>query len=138
VNKLAATVLGGILLAAAPAIAAQSSGAPVREGFLSIGGPRLLEPRATLRIPIRCSVECQSTARTKLKLPDSDIEPSKAKGHLAPGKPRNLIVNLNDYALDVLHEQYQLSRLRVSVRATSDNSGDQVRAVKVFGFTAPE
>ena len=137
-NKLAATVIGGILLAASPAIAAQSSGAPVREGFLSIRGPRVLEPRATLRIPIRCSVECRSTARAKLKLPGSDIAPSKARGHLAPGKPRNLIVKLNDYALEVLREQSQLSRLRVSVKATSDRSGDQVRAVKVFRFTAPE
>lgn len=138
-KKLAATVVGGILLAAVPAIADQSGrSAPVRERFLTIGGPELLQPRATLRIPIRCSVDCDTTAKTKLKLPDSDIPPSKATGNLAAGKPRRLIVRLNDSATDTLFQQFQASRLRVGVRATSDSSDEQVHAVKVFRFTSPE
>jgi hypothetical protein len=137
-KKLAAFVIGGLLLAAVPAIAEQTSrAAPVREAFLTIGGPKLLEPQATLRVPIRCSVECSTTARSKLHLPDTSIPPSTATGHLLAGKPRNLVVSLNEAATKTIQTQPNASRLRVGVTAFDEISDERVHAVKVFKFASP-
>ena len=135
-KKIAATVITGVLLAAVPAIAAQTSrSAPATDGFLTIGGPKRLQPQANLRVPIRCSVACHTTAKTKLTLPDKVIGPDKATGHMAPGNPKNLIVTLNDSATEEI-TSHPNSRLRVSVSAVSDSSGEQVHTVKVFHFTS--
>ena len=134
-KKIAATVIAGVLLAAVPAIAAQTSrSAPASDGFLTIGGPKRLQPQANLRVPIRCSVACNTTAKTRLTLPDKVIGPDKANGHLAPRSPKNLIVTLNDSATEEI-TSHPNSRLRVSVSAVSDSSGEQVHTVKVFQFT---
>jgi hypothetical protein len=132
VKKLAATVIGGVLLAAVPAVAA-----PVKDGFLSIRGPDTLTPTATLRVPLRCSVECETNARTTLKLVGDDVPPSIAKGHLEAGNPKNLIVELNKNAIDEITANPDGSRLRVSVYAKSTATGERVKALKVFDFTAP-
>ena len=135
-KKIAATVITGVLLAAVPAIAAQTSrSAPATDGFLTIGGPKRLRPQANLRVPIRCSVACHTTAKTKLTLPDKVIGPDKATGHMAPGNPKNLIVTLNDSATEQI-TSHPNSRLRVSVSAVSDSSGEHVHTVKVFQFTS--
>lgn len=135
-RKIAATVIAGVLFCAVPAIAAQTSrSAPASDGFLTIGGPKRLQPQANLRVPIRCSVACETTAKTKLTLPDKVIGPDKASGHLAPGSPKNLIVTLNDSATEEI-TSHPNSRLRVGVSAVSDSSGDQVHTVKVFRFTS--
>jgi len=135
-KKIAATVITGVLLAAVPAIAAQTSrSAPATDGFLTIGGPKRLQPQANLRVPIRCSVACHTTAKTKLTLPDKVIGPDKATGHMAPGNPKNLIVTLNDSATEQI-TSHPNSRLRVSVSAVSDSSGEHVHTVKVFQFTS--
>jgi hypothetical protein len=136
VKKIAATVIAGVLLAAVPAIAAQTSrSAPASDGFLTIGGPKRLQPQANLRVPIRCSVACNTTAKTRLTLPDKVIGPDKANGHLAPRSPKNLIVTLNDSATEEI-TSHPNSRLRVSVSAVSDSSGEHVHTVKVFQFTS--
>jgi hypothetical protein len=132
VKKLAATVIGGVLLAAVPAVAA-----PVKDGFLSIRGPDTLTPTATLRVPLRCSVACKTNARTTLKLVGDDVPPSIAKGHLEAGNPKNLIVQLNQNAIDEIIANPDGSRLRVSVYAKSIATGERVKALKVFDFTAP-
>ena len=135
-KKIAATVIAGVLLAAVPAIAAQTSrSAPASDGFLTIGGPKRLQPQANLRVPIRCSVACNTTAKTRLTLPDKVIGPDKANGHLAPRSPKNLIVTLNDSATEEI-TSHPNSRLRVSVSAVSDSSGEHVHTVKVFQFTS--
>jgi hypothetical protein len=136
-KKLAAAVAAALALASVPALA-DSAGraAPVRDGFLKIGGPKRLAARAVLRVPIRCSVECRTKTKTKLKLPDDEIPPSKANGHLGAGKTRNLIVKLNDAATETITNYPDDSKLRVSVAAVSDLSGARVHAVKVFRFTA--
>ncbi|MEK6250873.1 MAG: hypothetical protein AABM43_02820 [Actinomycetota bacterium] len=135
-KKFAATVIAGVLLAAVPAIADQTSrSAPATDGFLTIGGPKRLAPQTNLRVPIRCSVGCNTTAKTKLTLPDKVIGPDKATGHLAPGSPKNLIVTLNDSATEQI-TNHPNSRLRVGVTAISDSSGEHVHAVKVFQFTS--
>ena len=135
-KKIAATVIAGVLLAAVPAIAAQTSrSAPASDGFLTIGGPKRLQPQANLRVPIRCSVACNTTAKTRLTLPDKVIGPDKATGHMAPGNPKNLIVTLNDSATEEI-TSHPNSRLRVSVSAVSDSSGEHVHTVKVFQFTS--
>lgn len=130
-KKLAATLVGGFLIAAVPAVAD-----PVSEKFLTIGGPDRLAPSGKLKVPIRCSVGCDTTARTKLKVPGSTIPADVVKGHLAPGEPKRLIVNLNDTATETIKERPNASSLRVTVRAES-NGGEQVRAEKVFEFRAP-
>jgi hypothetical protein len=129
VKKLAALVIGGVLLAAVPAVAA-----PVKDGFLSIRGPDTLSTSDTLRIPIRCAVDCKTKARTVLKLPGDDIPPSIAQAHLEAGKPKNLVVQLNQNAIDEIQGTPGGSRLRVSVFAKNSATGDRVHAVKVFEF----
>ena len=129
-KKLAATLVGVFLLTAVPAIAD-----PVSEKFLKIGGPERLQPLAKLKIPISCSVGCDTTARTKLKLPGSTIAPDVASSHLAPGEPKRLIINLNDSATETIKERPNASSLRVTVRAES-NGGERVKAEKVFEFRA--
>jgi hypothetical protein len=130
-KKLAAIVIGGVLLTAVPAVAD-----PVTEKFLKIGGPDRLAPRAKLKVPISCSVGCDTTARTKLKIPGTSIPPDVAKGHLAAGEPKRLVVKLNDTATETIKERPNASRLRVTVRAES-NGGQRVTAEKVFEFRAP-
>ncbi len=131
-KKLAAMVIGAILIAAVPAIAA-----PVKKDFLSIRGPDTLKPTATLRVPLRCSVECKTRARTTLKLVGDDVPPSIAKGHLQAGDPKNLIVQLNQNAIDEIAARPDGSHLRVAVYAKSTATGKRVKTVKVFDFTAP-
>lgn len=125
-------------MSAVPALAdeghAGSRAAAVTDDFLTIGGPKRLQPRATLRVPIRCSVGCDTTAKTKLQLPGSTIPPDIAKGHLAPGDPKNLIVTLNQSATETIKEHPNTSRLRVSVTAENSTTGERVQAVKVFKF----
>lgn len=134
-KKLAVTLIGGLFLSAVPALADEASrAAPVRNDFLTIGGPKRLKARATLKVPIRCSVGCDTTARTKLKLPGSTIPPDIAKGHLAPRDPKNLIVKLNDAATDTIEEHPNASRLRVKVTAVYSTTGERVQATKVFRF----
>ena len=130
-KKLAATLVGGFLLAAVPAAAD-----PVKEKFLTIGGPDRLVASAKIKVPIRCSVGCDTTARTKLKLPGTTIPADVVKGHLAPGEPKRLIVNLNDSATEKIRERPGASSLRVTVSAES-NGGEQVKASRVFEFRAP-
>jgi hypothetical protein len=129
-RKLAATVIGGVLLTAVPAVAD-----PVSERFLTIGGPDRLAPKAKLKVPISCSIGCDTTARTKLKIPGSTIPADVAKGHLAPGEPQRLVVNLNQSATETIKDRPNASSLRVVVRAES-NAGEQVKAQKVFEFRA--
>jgi hypothetical protein len=132
VKKILATAIGAMLIAAVPAVAA-----PVKEGFLSIRGPDTLTPTATLRVPLRCSVECKTNARTTLKLVGDDVPPSIATGHLQAGDSKNLIVQLNQNAIDEISANPDGSRLRVSVYAKSSATGKRVKALKVFNFTAP-
>ena len=131
-KKLAATVMAGSLLAAVPAVAA-----PVKDGFLSIRGPDTLVAGATLRVPLRCAVECDTKARTVLRLPGDDIPPSLAKGHLQPGKPKNLVIELNQNAIDEVYAAPEEARLRVAVSAVSTATDKRVHAVKVFDFSPP-
>jgi hypothetical protein len=130
-KKLAAIVIGGVLLTAVPATAD-----PVTEKFLKIGGPDRLVLRAKLKVPISCSVGCDTTARTKLKVPGTSIPADVARGHLAPGEPKRLVVNLNDSAYDTIKERPNASSLRVTVRAES-NDGERVELNRVFEFRAP-
>ena len=124
--------LGALLIAAIPA-AAQ----PVKKDVLSIRGPDVLTATATLRVPLRCSVECKTRTRTTLKLSGDDVPPSLAKGHLQAGDPKNLIVQLNQNAIDEINANPAGSRLRVSVYAKSTATGERVKALKVFDFAAP-
>ncbi|MDP9277499.1 MAG: hypothetical protein M3O76_04740 [Actinomycetota bacterium] len=135
-KKIAATVIAGVLLAAVPAIAAQTSrSAPATDGFLTIGGPNRLTPQANLRVPIRCAIACKTTALTTLTTPNDTIGPEKAHGHLGAGVSRKLVVTLNDAAKGDI-EAHPNSRLRVGVSAVSDSSGEHVHTVKVFRFTS--
>jgi hypothetical protein len=131
VKGIVATALGALLIAAVPAVAQ-----PVKDGFLSIRGPDTLTPSAVLRVPLRCSVECKTKTRTTLKLVGDDVPPSLAQGHLQAGDPKNLIVQLNQNAIDEINASPDTSRLRVSVYAKSTDTGKRASAVKVFGFTA--
>lgn len=136
-TKLAATAITGLLLAAVPASAALTArAAPVKDGFLTIGGPEQLQPAANLRVPIRCSTECKTTAKTRLTLPDKVLVDT-ATGHLVPGKPRNLIVSLNGPATQELQTHFDSSRMRVGVTAVSSSTGRRVHAVKIFEFSSP-
>jgi uncharacterized protein YcnI len=139
-RKIVASAIAGALLMVVPAVAAQGQGAhaSVTKEFLTIGGPARLEPKATLRVPIRCSVDCSTTARTKLQLPpgETNVPPSTATGHLVPGKPRNLIVSLNNAAEKTIREFPNASRLRVGVTATDEDTDERVKVVRVFRFTA--
>jgi hypothetical protein len=130
-KKLAATLVGGFLLAAVPAVAD-----PVSEKFVTIGGPDKLVATGKIKVPIRCSVGCDTTARTKLKVPGTTIPADVVKGHLAPGEPKRLVVNLNDSATDKIKDRPNASSLRVTVRAES-NGGEQVRVDRTFRFKAP-
>ena len=131
VKRVLAMALGAMLIAAIPAVAQ-----PVKKDFLSIRGPDVLTPAATLRVPLRCSVECKTRTRTTLKLVGDDVPPSLAKGHLQAGDPKNLVVQLNKNAIDEINAQPDASRLRVSVYAKSTETGKRVKALKVFDFTA--
>jgi hypothetical protein len=136
-KKIAATAIAGAMLAAVPAFAHaghEGAHAAVTDGFLTIGGPKRLATRATLRVPIRCSEGCDTTARTKLKLPGKSIPPDIASGHLAPNDPKNLVVSLNKAASETIKEHPNASRLQVSVTAESSTTGERVEAVKVFKF----
>jgi hypothetical protein len=132
VKRILATAIAATMIAAVPAVAQ-----PVKDGFLSIRGPDTLTPTPTLRVPLRCSVECRTTARTTLKLAGDDVPPSIAKGHLQAGDSKNLIVELNNNALDEISANPDGSRLRVSVYAKSSATGKRAKALKVFDFAAP-
>ena len=137
-KRIAASIVAAAMLAAVPAAADQvSRSAPVRDGFLTVGGPEALTPSPNLRIPIRCSVECRTTAKTKLVTPTNVVGPDTARGHLTPGHPRKLIVTLNDAATQDITDNYSASRLRVGVRAVSSSSDAKAHAVKIFTFTGP-
>jgi hypothetical protein len=117
-RKILVAAAGAALIAAVPAGAD-----PVKDGFLSIRGPDTLTPSKVLRVPLRCSVECKTTARTTLKLTGPDVPPSIAKGHLQPGHSKNLVVQLNKNAIDEISSKPDGSRLRVAVIAKSTESG---------------
>jgi hypothetical protein len=131
-KTLFATVFAGGLLLAIPAFAATS--APVHDGYLTIGGPKRLQPAAKLRVPISCSVACRTNANTTLTTPHEVVGPDKAKGHLGAGQSRNLVVKLNDAAKQEI-EAHPNSRLRVEVFATSNSDGEHAHAIKTFRFT---
>jgi hypothetical protein len=135
-KKLLATAVAAAMLAAVPALAQEGNHGDhaVTDEFLTIGGPKRLEARAKLRVPIRCSEACDTTATTKLTIPGSTIPPDTAQGHLAPNEPKNLIVNLNKAASDSIKKYPNASRLRVSVTAKSSITGQRVEAAKVFKF----
>lgn len=134
-KTFAAAVIGGLLLAAVPALAgAPNRAVPVTDDFLTIGGPKRLAAKPKLRVPIRCSEGCDTTARTKLKLPGTSIPADVAKGHLAPGEPQRLVVNLNDAATETIRDRPGASRLRVTVRAESSSTGERASAEKTFKF----
>jgi hypothetical protein len=137
-KKIAASVAAAAMLAAVPAFADQTSrAAPVTDGFLTIGGPKRLVARGVLKVPIRCSVECSTTAKTSLRLPDTSIPPDKVDGHLTAGHARKLVVSLNDAATESIQAHPNASRMKVDVSAVSDDSDAKVHAVKVFRFTSP-
>jgi hypothetical protein len=136
VKKIAATVFAGVLLSAVPAIGAQTSrSAPATDGFLTIGGPKRLQPQVNLRVPIRCAVDCKTNALTTLTTPSDKIGPDKAHGELGAGVSRKLVVKLNDAAKSDI-DAHPNSRLKVDVSAVSDSSGEHVHVVKVFRFTS--
>ena len=133
-RKLAAAAVAGAMIAAIPASA---GGAPVSEDFLTIGGPNRLAPTKNLRVPIRCSVECDTTVFTTLRIPGPNVGPSKTNGHLQPGKARDLVVTLNNSAAQTIQADYGPARLRVAVTAQNVVSDEKVRVVKRFRFNAP-
>jgi hypothetical protein len=137
--KTAAFAVAGAILAAAPASAMTTAGraAPVHSGFLTIAGPKRLQPARELRIPIRCSTDCDVKAFTRLRTPSDRIGPEKAIGHLKPNVTRNLIVTLNAAAAKDVEEHYSGSMLRVRVSAVSSVTGEEVHALKVFDFEGP-
>jgi hypothetical protein len=128
---MAAAMIVAVSAFAAPAIGSS----PVKDDFLTIGGPKKLAPTSVLRVPIRCSEECSTTTKTRLLLPDTNIPPSNANGHLLADKPRNLVVTLNEAATQTIQTTPGTSKLRVAVTAVSD--GVRAHAVKIFGFTSP-
>jgi hypothetical protein len=137
VKKIAATTAAAAMIVVVTAFAAPAIGSsPVKDEFLTIGGPKKLSPTSVLRVPIRCSEECSTTTKTRLLLADTNIPPSNANGHILPGKPRNLVVTLNEAATQTIQTEPG-SKLRVAVTATSENSGERAHAVKIFGFTSP-
>jgi hypothetical protein len=137
-RKIAASVVAAAMLAAVPAAADQASrAAPVSDGFLTIGGPKRLVARGVLKVPISCSVDCTTTAKTSLKLPDTSIPPDKADGHLAAGQTRKLVVSLNNAATQSIKQHPNASRMRVDVSAVSTDTDDKVHAVKTFRFRRP-
>src|ERR671937_3175900 len=95
--KAAAAAIAVALVAVVPARAITSThhAAAVRSDFLTIAGPKDLVPAAELRVPLRCSVECDATAWSTLRTPNDHIGPDKAKGHLRPRVARKLIIDLN-------------------------------------------
>lgn len=126
------------IAAAILVIPASAGGAsPVRKDFVTIGGPARLQPEKKLRVPIGCSVECNTTAYTTLRIPGPNVGPSMATGHLQPASPRNLLVALNNSAAQTIQEDSEFSRLRVAVRAENVASGETVRVVKIFRFKGP-
>ena len=131
-KTLFATVFAGGLLLAIPAFAATS--APVHDGYLTIGGPKRLQPSATLKVPISCAVACRTKTTTKLITPVDVLGPDKAKGHLGAGQSRMLIVQLNTAAKQDI-KAHPNSRLRVEVFATSNSGGEHAHAIKTFRFT---
>lgn len=133
-RKIAATALSGALLAAAPALADQAGRVSATDGYLHIGGANRLAATSSLRIPIRCSVECDTTAFTTLITPGDEIGPDKTTGHLKAGKPKKLIVTLNDDATADI-QAHPNSRLKVKVSAVSSDGNERVKAVKIFRFT---
>jgi hypothetical protein len=138
--KLGVTAVAGAILIAAPASADRTNAgraAPVSSGFATIGGPKRLHPSSTLRIPIRCSVECDTTVFTKLRLPDEQIGPDKATGHLLAGNARKLVVTFNNPATQDIKDHFNSARLRVGLRAIDSGSGDRAHVVKVFKFSSP-
>jgi hypothetical protein len=138
-RKIVATAIAAAMLLAVPAFAQpghDGAHTSATKDFLTIGGPNRLEPKATLRVPIRCSEACHTTAKTKLRLPpgETNVPPSTAEGHLVPGKPRNLIVSLNKAASETIRTFPGASRLRVGVTATSEITDERVKLVRVFRF----
>jgi hypothetical protein len=127
----------GYVAGALVALPAAAGGAPVSDEFLRIGGPDRLTPKLTLKVPIRCSVECHTTVFTTLRIPGPNIGPDKTTGHLQPATPRKLLVTLNNSALQTIQDSYARSRLRVVVTAENAASGEKVRAVRVLRFSAP-
>jgi hypothetical protein len=139
-SKLAVVATTGALFIAAAASADRGSigrAAPVSSGFATIGGPKKLHPRSTLRIPLRCSVECDSTVITKLRTPSDEVGPDKATGHLLAGRTRKLIITFNNAATQDIKDHFDRSRLRVRLSATDSSDGDRARVVKVFRFYSP-
>jgi hypothetical protein len=130
-RKIAAMTLAGALLAAVPALA--QARASASDGFLHIGGASRLAAASDLRVPIRCSVDCDTTTLTKLTTPGDEIGPDKVTGHLNAGQVKKLMVTLNDNATQDIKE-HPNSRLRVTVTAVSSDGGTRVKAVKVFRF----
>ena len=137
-KKIAATTAAAAGIVAVTAFAAPAIGSsPVKDEFLTIGGPKKLAPTPVLRVPIRCSEECSTTTKTRLLLPDTNIPPSNASGHLLADKSRNLVVTLNEAATQTIQTEPGTSRLRVAVTATSEDTGERAHAVKIFRFTSP-
>ena len=132
-RKIVAMTLAGASLAAVPALAQARISAT--QGFLHIGGASRLAATSTLRIPIRCAIDCDTTAYTKLTTPGDEIGPDKVTGHLSAGKVKRLIVTLNDDATADIKE-HPNSRLKVKVLGVGSGGGPQVKAVKVFRFKA--
>jgi hypothetical protein len=130
-RKIVATTLAGALLAAVPALA--QARASATDGFLHIGGASRLAATSNLAIPIRCSVDCETTTFTKLTTPGDEIGPDKVTGHLNGGKVKKLMVTLNSNATQDI-KAHPNSRLRVSVSAVSSDGGTRAKVIKVFRF----
>ncbi len=130
-RKIAATTLAGALLAAIPALAQARISAT--DGFLHIGGASRLAATSNLAIPIRCSVDCDTTTFTKLTTPGDEIGPDKVISHLSAGKVKKLMVTLNKNATEDI-KAHPNSRLKITVSATRSDGGTRANAVKVFRF----
>jgi hypothetical protein len=127
-------VVSGALAAFAAPARAPDRGATASAGFVTIGGPKKLQARKKLRVPIRCPMVCNVKATWTLVVPGPNVGPNTITGTLDPAAPRDLVITLNGPGVSFLKAHLGSSKLKVKVRAMDPATGAVAFAHKTFGF----
>jgi hypothetical protein len=103
-------------------------------GIVSYVTTGKLKAAKRIQYSVVCSVNCQLTATSTLKLKGPDLPPAVVPGQLAAGAPRQPFIVLNKAGLHALRSDVGKAKLVSSVTATDLATGASQTINTVFKF----
>jgi hypothetical protein len=104
------------------------------EALVRYTGPKKLKVKKKISFSVVCSVACTVTARLELVLPGPNLGPATVSGTLLPGQTGSPFIKPNGTALKTIKQNIKKSKLRTTITAVDQTTGEQDVDKRTFKF----